>query len=95
MAHNNLLEFRSARAGGASVLALDGSLDGATAPLLDARLEPLLGGAGPRLLLDFSDVGTSAVLDCARFLQQQRPLMPVRESWPSAVFSGMCMKRSR
>ena len=57
MAHNNFLEFRSARAGGASVLALDGSLDGATAPLLDARLEPLLGGAAPRLLLDFSDVG--------------------------------------
>jgi anti-sigma B factor antagonist len=57
MTQDNSLAFRSARAGGASVLALDGSVDAVTSHLLDARLDPLLSGASPRVLLDFAGVG--------------------------------------
>ena len=57
MTQNKSLSFGSARAGGASVLALDGSVDVVTSHLLDARLEPLLSVANPHVLLDFAGVG--------------------------------------
>ena len=58
--HHSGLTFTSARAGGASVLALFGSVDGTTASALDQRLAPLLAqGHPPRILLDLA--GTSYI----------------------------------
>lgn len=56
--HHSGLSFTSARAGGASVLALAGSVDGTTAAQLDAQLAPLLAGSEPPLiLLDLAGTG--------------------------------------
>jgi anti-anti-sigma factor len=50
------MDIREEKHGNVCVLAPRGRLDVATSPELSERLDKLIGGSQPRLLVDFSDV---------------------------------------
>jgi anti-anti-sigma factor len=50
------MQIAEAQDRGVSVLAPAGRIDTTTASTLDSRLTPLLAGAGPRIVIDFSNV---------------------------------------